>query len=135
MITKILLNIIVFIITILIIYCILKSNSSKYIKICKLFFLILIIWIIFFTTDYTLAKNQKLPIFSTSFFGTFSYQDGGTIEYIGFGYKIIDFHKLVYGLENWENEYKYEKIYICPLTTSYEKAFSKIEQEYLKSKK
>ena len=55
-----------------------------------------------------------MPIFCFNFIDIYSYKDGGTIEYIGFGYKVIDFHKLVYGQPYWEGEYKLEEKYICP---------------------
>lgn len=135
MIIKILLNLIVFSIFFFIIAYIVKSNSKNTIKLLKILLSTFVLWIVFFITDYNLTKNQKLPIFSTKLFGIFSYQDGGTVEYIGFGYKVIDFHKLVYGLEGWENEYKYEQIYICPWTTSYNKAFELLEYEYLENKR
>lgn len=132
---KILLNIVLFISTILTIRYIIKSNSKKHIKVFKVIITLLILWIIFFATDYTLAQNQKLPIFSTKLFGLLSYQDGGTVEYIGIGYKVIDFHKLVHGLNGWENEYKYEKIYICPWHISCDEAFRILEKEYLENKR
>lgn len=108
---------------------IIKSDSQKRKKILKIFLAVIFIWITFFTVDYIRVKKQKLPIFCSKLFGLFSYMDGGTIEYIGFGYKVIDFHQIVFGTEGWENIYKLEEKYICPWNISKEEAFKKIEQQ------
>ncbi len=82
-------------------------------------------WIIFFTVDYIRAKNQKLPIFCSKLFGLFSYQDGGTVEYIGLGYKVISFKALLdEGMyPGWEGNLFLETKYICPIYTTYREAF------------
>lgn len=112
-----------------IIRTIIKLNIKLRQKISILILVIVLIWTIFFSIDYIRVKNQKLPIFCTKLFGLFSYQDGGTIEYIGLGYKVIDFHKIVGGYSGWGEVYKLEEKYICPWFVSYEEAFSQIEQE------
>ncbi len=112
-----------------IIRTIIKLNIKLRQKISILILVIVLIWTIFFSIDYIQVKNQKLPIFCTKLFGLFSYQDGGTIEYIGLGYKVIDFHKIVGGYSGWGEVYKLEEKYICPWFVSYEEAFSQIEQE------
>ena len=51
------------------------------------------ILIVTFTVDYNRVKNQKKPIFCIqSPAGVIL--DGGTIEYFGLGYKVIDFHTI-----------------------------------------
>lgn len=48
---------------------------------------------IFFTVDYNRVKKQEKPIFCfKNPAGVVN--DGGTIEYLGLGYKVIDFNTL-----------------------------------------
>ena len=55
--------------------------------------IIIILGIVFFTVDYNRIQKQEKPIFCIQNpAGMIS--DGGTIEYFGLGYKIIDFHTL-----------------------------------------
>ena len=66
-------------------------------KAIKVILIILIILIIlgttFFLVDYARVQNKQKPIFCISNpAGT--YKDGGTKEYYGLGYKIIDFNML-----------------------------------------
>ena len=49
------------------------------------------ILIVTFTVDYNRVKNQKKPIFCIKS-PAGGIMDGGTIEYLGLGYKVIDFH-------------------------------------------
>lgn len=42
-------------------------------------------------TDYHLAKEEKQPIFAKK---TTMAKDGGTIEYLGLGYKVTDYNKI-----------------------------------------
>lgn len=53
--------------------------------------IIIILGIIFFAIDYNRVKKQETPIFCINV-GTLN--DGGTKEYLGLGYKVIDFHTL-----------------------------------------
>ena len=53
--------------------------------------IIIILGVIFFTIDYDRVKKQETPIFCIK---TATFLDGGTTEYIGLGYKVIDFNKL-----------------------------------------
>ena len=46
--------------------------------------IIVVLGIVFFIIDYNRVQKQEKPIFC----------DGGTIEYFGLGYKVIDFHTL-----------------------------------------
>lgn len=126
---KILINLITFTIILFILLFIKKRSFSIFKKILFTIVFLIVTWFILFSIDYLLAKNEKLPLFCTKLFGISSYQDGGTVEYFGLGYKVIDFHKIVYGEKNWGNQYKFEKIYICPWFVSYKEAFNQIEQE------
>ena len=51
------------------------------------------ILIVTFTVDYNRVKNQKKPIFCIKSLAG-GIMDGGTIEYFGLGYKVIDFHTI-----------------------------------------
>ncbi len=53
--------------------------------------LFLLIWSIFIMTDFLLSKSNKKPIFAIPIF---KLKDGGTIEYYGFGYKVIKYNIL-----------------------------------------
>lgn len=53
--------------------------------------MVIILGLIFFTVDYNRVKNKQRPVFCIN---TSSYEDGGTIEYLGLGYKVIDFHTI-----------------------------------------
>ena len=55
--------------------------------------IIVVLGILFFTVDYNRVKNQKKPIFCIQN-PDGGIMDGGTIEYFGLGYKVIDFHTL-----------------------------------------
>ena len=53
--------------------------------------IIVVLGIVFFTVDYNRVKNQEKPIFCIKS-PAGGIMDGGTIEYLGLGYKVIDFH-------------------------------------------
>lgn len=53
--------------------------------------IIILTFIVFFTIDNQRAINGKSPIFCIQYS---TKKDGGTKEYIGFGYKVIEYHKL-----------------------------------------
>ena len=55
--------------------------------------IIIILGIVFFTVDYNRIQKQEKPIFCIQN-PAGMINDGGTIEYFGLGYKIIDFHTL-----------------------------------------
>jgi len=66
--------------------------SKKVLKILAVFIgVVIILGIIFFTTDYIRINNGKDPIFSLK---VGVYRDGGTVEYLGLGYKVIDYNTL-----------------------------------------
>ena len=60
--------------------------------------IIVVLGILFFTVDYNRVKNQKKPIFCIQN-PDGGIMDGGTIEYFGLGYKVIDFHTIA-GFDN-----------------------------------
>lgn len=61
--------------------------------------IIILLGIIFFTVDYYRLKNNETPIFVVK---GIVYRDGGTTEYLGLGYKIID-----YNMTNGYDEIKF----------------------------
>ena len=94
-----------------------KSNSEgerrmimkKFLKvICGILGIIVALGIVFFTVDYNRAKNQEKPIFCIQN-PAGMLKDGGTIEYFGLGYKVIDFHTLAgfddVKIGNWSMKY------------------------------
>ena len=82
--------------------------------------IIVVLGIVFFIVDYNRARNQEKPIFCIQN-PAGMLADGGTIEYFGLGYKVIDFHTLAgfddVKIGSWFMEYndfneeiqKYEK--------------------------
>lgn len=60
-------------------------------KVVKILLILILICVIFFTIDYIRAKNNQGPIFCIRI-GIL--KDGGTKEYWGTGYKVIDFNRL-----------------------------------------
>ena len=52
---------------------------------------IIILGVIFFAVDYNRVKAQEKPIFCINYS---TLRDGGTQEYLGLGYKVIDFNML-----------------------------------------
>ena len=55
--------------------------------------LVIILGVIFFTVDYNRVKNNQRPIFCIRHPGG-TLNDGGTVEFFGLGYKVIDFHTI-----------------------------------------
>ena len=53
--------------------------------------IITVLGIVFFTVDYNRVKNKEKPIFCIKN-PAGGIMDGGTMEYFGLGYKVIDFH-------------------------------------------
>ncbi len=79
-----------------------KKNT----KILIIIFIILVSIVAFAVVDYNKVKNGNKPIFC---FIQNKLDDGGTIEYIGFGYKIIAFHKIE-GISSY-----YGGVHVAPL--------------------
>ena len=55
--------------------------------------IIVVLGIVFFIVDYNRVQKQEKPIFCIQNPAGII-NDGGTIEYFGLGYKVIDFHTL-----------------------------------------
>ncbi|WIV12715.1 hypothetical protein [Proteiniborus sp. MB09-C3] len=53
--------------------------------------IIVIIWLTFLITDFSLAKANRPPIFAIPIV---RYKDGGSAEYYGLGYKVIKYVNL-----------------------------------------
>lgn len=72
-----------------------QGNNKITLKLGKVEKIILICVVILFIavliTDICMLENDQKPIFCIQ---TGAYSDGGTIVYLGFGYKIIDYNKL-----------------------------------------
>lgn len=65
---------------------------KKYLKyICITICCVVVLGIVFFAIDFSRANNKKNPIFCIK---TKVYEDGGTREFLGLGYKVIDFHTI-----------------------------------------
>lgn len=61
-------------------------------KVLSIFLAILVVLIaVFFIVDYSKVKNQELPMFCIK---SSVMEDGGTVEYYGLGYKVIDFNTI-----------------------------------------
>lgn len=56
---------------------------------CIILGVIIILGIVFFAIDYNRVQKQEKPIFCIK---ARTLLDGGTVEYLGLGYKVIDFH-------------------------------------------
>lgn len=81
--------------------------------------IVIILGLIFFIVDYNRVKNNETPIFCIK--NAARINDGGTVEYLGLGYKVIDFHTIAgfddIKIGSWFMEYndfneeiqKYEK--------------------------
>lgn len=65
--------------------------KNKIKTILKILFIIIVLGIVFYIVDSNRAKNNQKPLFCIK---TGTLLDGGTIEYLGIGYKVIDFHTL-----------------------------------------
>ena len=72
-----------------------KPVDKKYKRtkmIINIFFIIILVIITMITTDIIrVAKYDKKPLFVIN---TKTYKDGGTKEYMGLGYKVIDYYQL-----------------------------------------
>lgn len=55
--------------------------------------IVVILGVIFFSIDYNKIKNNERPIFCIKN-PAGNIADGGTVEFFGLGYKVIDFHTL-----------------------------------------
>ena len=106
--------------------------------------IIVILGIVFFAIDYNRVQKQEKPIFCIKNpAGIIS--DGGTIEYFGIGYKVIDFHTLAgyddIKIGSWFMDYndfeeemkEYEKEFEEELNKNKEYAINLFELEEISS--
>lgn len=54
------------------------------------FLIVMLMFVLFFSVDYSRAQNNKPPLFAIN---TEIYKDGGTKEYQGIGYKVLDYNE------------------------------------------
>lgn len=96
---------------------------KKGLKICfSIIGIVVVLGIVFFVVDYNRVQKQEKPIFCIKN-PAGEINDGGTVEYFGLGYKVIDFNTLA-GFDDikigtWSmdyNDFEEEK-------TAYEKTF------------
>ena len=114
-------------------------KMKKGIKVVLIILGVIIIFaLIFFAVDYNRAKNGEKPIFCLN---TAIANDGGTKEYLGLGYKVIDFNRLdgydkvkigTYFMkyEDFENEYNNYTEDIVENNINETKLLKEIPQEY-----
>ncbi|OEH86990.1 hypothetical protein BHU72_01670 [Desulfuribacillus stibiiarsenatis] len=57
----------------------------------RIFVVIILMWLVFAGTDFTLAALDKSPIFALPIV---KYKDGGSVEFYGLGYKVIRYVNL-----------------------------------------
>ena len=118
-----------------------KSRNSKINLISNIIFIIILIIIAFITTDIIRVKKyDKLPLFAIPLK---IHDDGGTREYYGIGYKVIDYYELQgkKGKEmgTWFMKYNVKPDYTLngvdlaiEVNTNEEKAFNKYYNKYVK---
>ena len=96
-------------------------------------FLIVALGLTFFIVDYNRVQKQEKPIFCIQNpAGTI--MDGGTIEYFGLGYKVIDFHTIAgfddIKIGSWFMDYNDFKEEMKEYEKKYEEEWEK-NQEYI----
>ena len=92
---------------------------KKVAKIVGIIFVVLVILgIVFYIVDKNRAREGQKPIFCIPIG---AYLDGGTIEYIGLGYKVIDFNKMEKMVDNTMKYYT--KIHIGSWFMTYDSAY------------
>lgn len=89
-------------------------------KILKILLVIVIIYAIIIGVDYYRYTKYKKPIFA---FFPLTYMDGGTTEYLGLGYKIIYFNRILDA--HLSQEFKY----MGPIWIDYDEAYEKVTDE------
>ncbi len=118
---------------------------KKFLKVIGIILgIIVVLGVVFFTVDYNRVQKQEKPIFCIKNpAGIIS--DGGTIEYFGIGYKVIDFHTLAgyddikigswfMDYNDFEDEMKeYEKEFEEELNKNKEYAINLFELEEISS--
>ena len=118
---------------------------KKFLKVIGIILgIIVVLGVVFFTVDYNRVQKQEKPIFCIKNpAGIIS--DGGTIEYFGIGYKVIDFHTLAgyddIKIGSWFMDYndfeeemkEYEKEFEEELNKNKEYAINLFELEEISS--
>ena len=118
---------------------------KKFLKVIGIILgIIVVLGVVFFTVDYNRVQKQEKPIFCIkNLAGIIS--DGGTIEYFGIGYKVIDFHTLAgyddIKIGSWFMDYndfeeemkEYEKEFEEELNKNKEYAINLFELEEISS--
>ena len=118
---------------------------KKFLKVIGIILgIIVVLGVVFFTVDYNRIQKQEKPIFCIKNpAGIIS--DGGTIEYFGIGYKVIDFHTLAgyddIKIGSWFMDYndfeeemkEYEKEFEEELNKNKEYAINLFELEEISS--
>ena len=118
---------------------------KKFLKVIGIILgIIVVLGVVFFTVDYNRVQKQEKPIFCIQNpAGIIS--DGGTIEYFGIGYKVIDFHTLAgyddIKIGSWFMDYndfeeemkEYEKEFEEELNKNKEYAINLFELEEISS--
>lgn len=84
----------------------------------------IIIALVFFIIDYIRVQKQEKPLFCIK---VANYKDGGTKVYYGFGYKVIDFHKILESSPNSNEMHYYDEIKIGTWFMDYEDFNEEIE--------
>ena len=99
---------------------------------------IIILGLIFFAVDYSRVQRQETPIFCINYATA---NDGGTNEYLGLGYKVIDFNRLngydeikigswFMKYEDFENEYNYINNDKSDTNVKEQKAIEELPSDY-----
>lgn len=92
---------------------------KKVAKIVGIILIVLVILgIVFYIVDKNRAREGQKPIFCIPIG---AYLDGGTTEYIGLGYKVIDFNKMEEIVDNTMNYYT--KVHIGSWFMTYDSAY------------
>lgn len=92
---------------------------KKVAKIVGIILLVLVVLgIIFYTVDKNRAREGQKPIFCIPIG---AYLDGGTVEYIGLGYKVIAFNKMEDIVDNTMNYYT--RVHIGSIFMTYDSAY------------
>lgn len=99
---------------------------------------IIILGLIFFAVDYSRVQKQEKPIFCINYATA---NDGGTNEYLGLGYKVIDFNRLngydeikigswFMKYEDFEDEYNYENNDVLDTNVKEQETIEEIPHDY-----
>lgn len=103
---------------------------KKVAKIIGIILLILVaLGIIFYAVDKNRAREGQKPIFCIPIG---AYLDGGTVEYIGLGYKVIAFNKMEDIVDNTMNYYT--RVHIGSIFMTYDSAYEQRNDGFISMK-